>query len=282
MKVITKSITSYYYYYELHDSGQPVIEILKVTDDTYRSGVIGINEIIFVLQGKCELTCDIYPPTTIREKESIFVPTGSHFHATSQKDSEIIIFRLDPLQKLHGFYSVEDLYTEAQHHDFPEDAGKLEINEIMNTYLATLADYIKNGVNHYVLYEIKIKELLLILNAYYKKQHLCYFFRPVLNNDFIFASFVLKNWENAKNAKELAELAAYSEAAFNKKFKKVFGTTPYKWINEKRATQILYTITNTDKPLKQIADEYNFGSQQQFNDYCLRNFKQTPGNIRTQ
>lgn len=78
-----------------------------------------------------------------------------------------------------------------------------------------------------------------------------------MNNDFIFASFILRNWQNAKNAKELAEIAAYSEAAFNKKFKKVFGTTPYKWLNEKRATQILYTITNTDKPLKQIADEYN-------------------------
>ncbi|MCD8264150.1 MAG: helix-turn-helix transcriptional regulator [Tannerellaceae bacterium] len=83
-----------------------------------------------------------------------------------------------------------------------------------------------------------------------------------------------------KNAKELAELASYTETAFNKKFKKVFGTTPYKWLNERKSTKIMYEITNTDKPLKQIAEEYDFNSQQQFNDYCIRNLKQTPGNIR--
>lgn len=51
-------------------------------------------------------------------------------------------------------------------------------------------------------------------------------------------------------------------------------------MNERKSTKIFYEITNTDKPLKLIAEEYDFNSQQQFNDYCIRNLKQTPGNIR--
>ncbi|MCD8260505.1 MAG: helix-turn-helix domain-containing protein [Bacteroides sp.] len=241
---------------------------------------IGINEIIFVLEGRCEIVCDTYPPVTISEKESLFLPSGSKFQATSRKDSNIIILRLDPLQKLYGSFSLEELYQEAQQYSFPEEAGKLEINTMMNQYLSNLSAYIESGIKFPVLYEIKIKELLLLLTDYYEKKNLCYFFKPVLNNDFGFASFILNNWKNAKNAKELAELASYSEPAFIKKFKKVFETTPYKWLNERKSTKILYEITNTDKPLKQIAEEYDFNSQQQFNDYCIRNFKQTPGNIR--
>lgn len=280
MRKVTNSISGYYYYYELSDRKQPVIEVLNTTGDACRKGVIGINEIIFVLEGKCDIICDIYPPVTVNEKEFIFLPSGCHFQASSPKNSSIIVLRLDPLQRLYGSYSAEELYSEAQQLTLPEEAGKLEINKTLWHYLTSLTAYLENGIKYPTLYEIKIKELLLILDGYYDKKNLCYLFKPVLNNDYHFANFIFSNWDKVKNAKELAELAAYTEPAFNKKFKKVFGTTPYKWMNERKSTKIFYEITNTDKPLKLIAEEYDFNSQQQFNDYCIRNFKQTPGNIR--
>ncbi|MCD8264149.1 MAG: hypothetical protein LUD02_08310 [Tannerellaceae bacterium] len=51
MKAVSKVINGYYYYYELGNTNQPVIEVLNVTGDAYRSGTIGINEIILSYRG---------------------------------------------------------------------------------------------------------------------------------------------------------------------------------------------------------------------------------------
>ncbi len=280
MKITNEGLTSYRYYYEFSNTKQPLIEVMYIKSDIKRSGVIGVNEIIFVLQGKCEVICDIYPPVTLTDRESVFIPSGSHFRAHAPEGSKIIVFRLDPLQKVYGSYSVEELYTESQNYSFPEDAGILEINPMMHHFLIHLSYYLEHGMTNTVLYEIKIKELLLILHSFYETKNLCYFFKPILNNDYLFAAQIFEHWEQAKNAKELADLVAYTPTSFNKKFKQVFGVTPYKWLNERKSAKILYEITNTDQPLKLIAENYDFNSQQQFNDYCIRNFRQTPGAIR--
>ncbi len=257
-----------------------LIEIFAHQKNEHMRGTVKISKVIFVINGECRITTDSNPEVKLNNNHALFLPVGSRYHITYPKPTSAMIIRIDPFQKLYGCYSLEDLYNVSGTDSGLDISGLLKMTPILRSYVENLYVYIKTGVNNDTLYDIKVKELLYILSAYYSKKELSRFFKPLLNTDNNFASFVLNNWQSVRNAKELAQLSSYCETSFNKKFKKVFGDTPYRWLNEKRSAQVLYKLTHTSKPFKQIADEYKFSSQQQFNDYCIRNFEMTPGNIR--
>jgi len=265
---------------ETENTNRQLLTILKLETAEIRSFTTGMHQILFITKGQCDLTCNIFSSTTIHSGEAVFLPADTRFKLRFSASSHAIILSLDPFQSLPGSYSIEELFTEYHYPVSDRSLGVLSLKEAFFRFLSDLEVYLQGGLFNELFYDIKIKELLFILYAYYEKRELCEFLKPILNNDYLFAEFVLSNWKKVKNAKQLAELSSYCETAFNKKFKKTFGITPYKWLNEKKAARILYDIANSDTSFKVLAEEYGFNSQQQFNDYCTRNFKITPGKIR--
>lgn len=259
---------------------QPLIQVLYFTDEDSYEDITSMNGLFFVISGECSMGCDIYPNVILQTNETLFLPAETRYKIIFAASTQIVVIYLDPFQNLYGSYSIEDLFAEYGKYELGKEAGILQLKAILCRYLEDILFYLQSDLINEVLYDIKIKELLFILYAYYDKKDLCNCFKPILNNDFIFASFVVNNWSKVKNVKEFAELSTYCETGFNKKFKKVFGVTPYKWLNEKKSAKILFDITNSGKTFKQIAEEYNFNSSQQFRDYCIRNFKKSPGSIR--
>ncbi|MCD8042897.1 MAG: helix-turn-helix domain-containing protein, partial [Tannerellaceae bacterium] len=259
---------------------QPLIQVLNFTDEHKYEDITSMNALFFIIEGDCCLGCDIYPDALLHTHEAMFLPAETRYKIEFSSCTQLMVIYLDPFQNLYGSYSIEDLFAECGKYELGKEAGILQLKTILCRFLEDMILYLQSNLINEVLYDIKIKELLFILYAYYDKKELCNCFKPILNNDFIFASFVVNNWSKVKNVKELAELSTYCETGFNKKFKKVFGVTPYKWLNEKKSAKILFDITNSGKTFKQIAEEYNFNSSQQFHDYCIRNFKKSPGSIR--
>lgn len=118
-------------------------------------------------------------------------------------------------------------------------------------------------------FEIKIKELL-------------NFFYPLLTKDTHFSDIILRNYNKVKTVKDLADLTHYSISGFEKRFKRVFGISPYKWLKKQKAKNIYREINYSVKTFKEISLEYDFTSPSHLNNFCKTNFGDTPGNIRRQ
>ncbi|MCD7931556.1 MAG: hypothetical protein LUH15_09455 [Tannerellaceae bacterium] len=259
---------------------KPVIEYLHFAQGMNISGVPDTHELIFILTGQCEIVSDMCPAFRLLTDQFVFLSSGTHFHISFHEDCRMLIMRLDPFTTFYGFYTIKELYEALPEYTLPEKVGLLTMNSLIRQFSDNLHTYIRKGINHPTFHEIKIKELLLLVSKCYSKKKLCHFFRPALHSDSVFIEYILNNWKKSENLIHLQQDSGYNEVHFIKKFEDIFGTSPQKWLQAKKASTILDEITCTYKPFELLIKEYGFDSPEQFREYCLVNFNQTPECLR--
>jgi len=156
---------------------------------------------------------------------------------------------------------------------------KLPIKKMVSLYLSLIDHYLKDGIRIPNFFELKRQELFFLLFYYYQRDELAQFLQCILSNDIHFKKFVVSNYLNARNVKELAKLANYSTSGFIKKFQKCFNDSPYKWMQKQKAKQISIDIYQGIKSLQEIANEYNFSSYQHFAVFCKTQLGGSPSAI---
>jgi AraC-like DNA-binding protein len=161
-----------------------------------------------------------------------------------------------------------------------DSSHPLKTNKVISNYLELLLESLNDGLSCDYFHKIKQKELFYYLRAYYPKKELSAFFSPMLNGDIHFSQLVFKNYDSVKNLGELAKIANYSLSGFKKRFTKVFGMSPQRWIENEKAKKIRYEINCTHKSFKEISVEFNFSSPSHFDSFCKRVFGMSPGKLR--
>jgi AraC-like DNA-binding protein len=156
----------------------------------------------------------------------------------------------------------------------------LKYNSVLETWLEEVLHSTVDGLKCTHYQNLKRQEVLYYLRAYYSKEDLYAFFSPILNNDTIFANLIYQNYESIKNIGELADITHYSMSGFKRKFTTVFGISPAVWIKREKAKKIYHEINCSQKPFKIIANEYDFSSPAQFNEFCKKMYKMSPGTLR--
>ncbi len=256
---------------------KPMIECREIAKGETLASKLTENKIFFILKGIIFLSYGSYQDT-LSKGFFIVVPGGNDYTISVLEDTYIVICRLKNNLQLCEQYSIEKLFT-GQNDQFV-DCSPLQMKGPMELYVNHLIKYLEDGIRCIYLFDLKMKEFFFILRNYYTKEDLRMFFCPLLSHDFEFSDFVLKNHRKVKNVKEFAELANYSISGFEKRFKKVFRISAYKWMREQKAKEILHEIQNSRKAFKEIGWEYGFSSPAQFNDFCKSNFGMTPGKLR--
>ncbi len=236
------------------------------------------NGILFVQEGKIKLSIGLINSKVMKANEMFAYISRLKGTIEVLEDCKYIIMRLDvdaalceclPLNKLN----IPDKKTNLDIGDF------LPINSIIKEFLVTLERYFKDRICCVYFQELKVKEFLYLLRAYYSVEELQCFFLPILNNDFDFASKVSQNKDKVKTVKELAEALNYSLSGFEKRFKKVYGISARQWLEQSKAREIYHEITCSSKTITEIAYDFGF-SPSHFNNYCKRVFKKSPTKIR--
>ncbi|MCD8193715.1 MAG: helix-turn-helix domain-containing protein [Tannerellaceae bacterium] len=270
---------STYYSFQIDNITQPVVVSCQYDTTETKNDLLDAHYLLFVMKGKCRVSREGHPEIILQEKEFTLLPYGGTYQRTCYPGSYILWIRIKLTARHHIDTIMNVINNKKDNHTVTSQI--VPINDILESYLEGVLIYLERGLPPYpILYFSKIKELFFILERYYTHQELLNLISPVLNLDFDFAGFVLGNWKSVKNASELIHLSMYCETTFNKKFKRIFFTTPYKWLNQHKAVGIYDELLHTDEPFKVIAEKFNFNSLQQFNDYCVRNFRTTPGSIR--
>ena len=238
------------------------------------------NRILFLLKGKINFLY-AHKHTVCEAGSFILLPRGCEYVMNIEKDTSIIIVNVHynvnfcehfPLEILHKLNKELEKKSSAIH--------PLKINQLVSIYLNNITETVSAGLKCKYFHEIKQRELLYYLRAYYPKNDLAAFFSPMLNEDTNFAEQIYKNYESAKNITDLAEATHYSLSGFKKRFVKVFGTSPYSWMEQEKAKKIHYEIYCTQKSFKEISSKYNFYSASHFNRFCKKMYGMSPAALR--
>lgn len=255
-----------------------ILYINELKDKTFELNS-SCNQILFLLKGKIMISDEESFYKILNEKFFLLLPNRHKYIIKVQEDSCVFIVDMNNRLSFCNHFSFELLYKLNEKRK-PEISKPLEINEIIFDYLNLFIKTFNDGLKCAYFFELKQRELLYYLRAYYSKEDLFAFFTLILNNDITFSELVFQNYKSIKNMNELAPIANYSVSGFRKRFMKVFGMPPQQWLNEIRGKEIYYQINSTQKSFKEIAIEYNFSSSKHFNVFCKKIFGLSPGTLR--
>lgn len=267
-----------------YDNGdKPTIEILKLDKNSILDFEPIENKLLLIYKGSMDFSSGDIVDGNICEGQMMLAASGFHFSAKIIKEATIVIMRIHANTDLCERYAIEQLNLTSQaKSEASSGSNIIEINSVMKTYLSSLINYYTDGLKCYYFFELKVKELLYILRAYYTKEVLSSLFQPLLSYDTSFSNQILANYRKVKTIKELAELTNYSLSGFEKHFKKVFGVSASQWTKAQKSKLIYRDINNRDKTFKEISYSHGFYSPAHFNDFCKNQFGYTPGEIRRQ
>jgi len=238
------------------------------------------NQIIFLLKGNINFLYE-NKQTFIKEGNFFLLPRGGQYMINVDEDASIVIVNLHNNLNFCEHYPIVLLYRLKKETGInPSLLHPLGIDKVLYNYLEGIIMTYADGLRCTYFLEIKQRELLYYLRAYYPKKDLVLFFAPILNDDIEFAEQIYRHYASAKTITDLANITNYSVSGFKKRFVRMFGISPYKWMEKEKAKMIHYDINCTNKSFKEISLKYNFLSQSHFNSFCKKMFTMPPGALR--
>ena len=263
-----------------YGADSPAIEIVEMKGGEERDVSSDSNEIFFVIKGMFNISSKKTQNKKIKTGESVLIPSHSPCVITAAEEVHLLVIRLDFNISFCNQLPLESVLEVRGKAKKETDIGTLDPNQRLLNFANTMRAYIEDGLKCSFFFDIKIREFLFLIRACYDKQVIYNFFRPVYNTDFVFTNNIYKNLDSVKTIKELAGKLDYSLSGFEKKFKRIFHSSPYHWMQEQRAKKIYHEIHCSKKTFTEIAFEHDFSSPAHFNVFCKIFFGKTPGELR--
>lgn len=257
---------------------RPLVEYLCIRRHDMIQTHILECEVLCVLAGSLNLSYDNVGNLAADEGKMLLLPQNCHLRLTALADTKLLVLRMR-----YGMVFSECVSFEEMIDDIPRPERKLSAMETrpeVVEYIDNLVARIKDGIGNPCFLELKLKEYLFLLKNYYSREKLGDFFYPLMGSNSAFADFVTNNHRKVRTVIEFAGLANYSLSGFEKRFRRVFGVSPYRWMKEEKAKNILDDIRNGTKPFSQMKEEYGFSSMSHFNYFCKKSFGIPPGRLR--
>lgn len=239
-----------------------------------------VNSLLYCDKGSVKISSSLFKEEIILEGELMFIPRLIDYKGIALEQTHLVIHQFNhttchPENCILNYLFTHQKRTgvDIQYH------CRLTSNKMLQTFMNSISSYILDGTSDVFLWNLKHKELIRILSRYYPPKILQSFFHPMIDEDVPFKSLVLSHHLKVKTAKELAELCGYGIETFRRLFNKEFQMPIYKWLQMKRAEQVIFKLSLPHLSLKEIAIEIGM-SPQQFNRFCKENLGDTPGNLR--
>jgi len=259
---------------------KPLIEVRKISKIENKDISLVFNEIVFVLKGTLRVSMHDGHTVNVSHGRMIFLPANQIIHLKALAGSVFLIMRVkDDIQLCHTF----NLNRLKKYMDKINKPAKLETLEC-NTYLKKIAkvlvDTYDDGLKCRFYFKAKITEALIMLRVYYSEKQLFRFFYYHFTPNTVFAEFIYSNHMNYTTINEFANAMDMTPQQFSRRFNMVFGEAPYKWMQREKAQLIYGEICRSNRSLKDIAEEYGFNIQSNFNRFCKMSFGMSPREIR--
>lgn len=238
------------------------------------------SHMVFFLSGRVKAVC---LGSQIREFEagSVFLlPKFSCIFGLALEDCELIVCRIpEDAERYDRFSKLRMQYSFPP--DFRYEFNPLPIVPLLDRYLGLLKMAIEEGVADAAYQRLKLDELAMCLKYLYTVESLAKFFYPLIGIRLLsFRKYVLGNYRSYEDVSSFASSAGMSLSTFSRCFKSAFGTTVYRWLDDRKAENIFRDIVMTDMSFSEIADRFGFSSQAYLVYYTKKHFNLTPSAIR--
>ena len=266
------------YVYDNH--GDQIIKYINRSKNEIFTANYSSHQIIFLIKGRITYSCNDVLNQVFEEATFILSPAGYNAIIKVEEDATLLFVKIHSKVNFCNHFPLELLYKQNKGIKLSKQNHALKFNEIIVDYINLLVQTIETGMKCAYYHELKQKELLFYLRAYYAKEDLFAFFSPILNSDISFSEQIYQNIDNARSIEEFAALTNYSISGFKKRFAKVFGMSPHRWFAKEKAKKIYHEINCTSKSFKRISADFNFSSPAHFDKFCKKAFGSSPSIIR--
>ncbi len=258
------------------------MQIKDLEENCYLEELSVFNNVLLLRKGNISCSWGVFVDFSMCEGQMLYLPANYKLICNARTQSNLLFIRLYCKIQFCDQRYLEDLAVYSQNGCNPDVRTPflLETNIILHDYADQLAECIRNGLTCNLFLSYKIKELFFILGASYKKEELSLFFKEAISQDSSFSHYVIQNGYKYQSLSELADSMNMTVSGIEKRFKKVFGISGYKWMIEQKVNKLFHTICSSDSSFKEISEEFGFSSKSTFNDFCKRHLGKTPGEIR--
>ena len=156
------------------------------------------------------------------------------------------------------------------------DFQPVEIRYPLSAYIDLLVYCLQNGMSFAHLHEMKHRELFLYLRGFYTREEVVTLLLPILSANSDFRSLVYELLPRVQSVADMAKLAGMTYEAFERRFRREFDTTAYKWLLKQICQRIVGYLSNPEMTIKQAALRAGFESLDRFSHFCKRHLGASP------
>lgn len=237
------------------------------------------NYFVFVTSGK-KMWRSIYNDYVVESGDSLFVKKGANLvHQYFDEDyCALMVFIPDDfirkfIQRFASIINADSIETEQT-----DAIIRIDLDAYLEGYINSLAAFLSSASypdKH--LLHLKFEELL--LNIFTRPNHRTlarYMLSLNKDQNAQLQQVMEANFAYCLGLEQYADLCHMSLSSFKRCFKKVFGTSPGKWLAEKRLDFSCHLLKTSDKTINQIGFECGYEESSSFIRAFKNRFSKTP------
>lgn len=247
-------------------------------DEVYRIDNSKSSCTLFIIEGDVIFDLGKYKGLRILQNQIVFIPQNIGTRMKSITGSKCMLLFWDRNMSVCDKLFLGSLSVRGE--DRTADNFILPVRKPLAEVLDSVGMYLEARLLCKHMHLLKQQELLLVLKGFYTKKELTAFFSASTGIRQRFEKFVMENYKKVNSVKEFADLYYVSERSFSRKFHSCFGESPYKWMQKKRAEQMLEMICDPELSFQEISGRLGFSSPSHFTAYCRRMYGMSPTQLR--
>jgi AraC-like DNA-binding protein len=235
------------------------------------------NIVIFIHSGRVRVLVGKYKEYIFSDRTMFLINSGS-YQLEILQNSELTLLSMDP--NWISFYNALSGSRSRNKEKFHFTLKALPIEPRVEVFLDSLVFLLSKREGTRVFQTDKQRELEMLFRRCYSKRTLVDFLSRVCTDCQDFYQFIQDNYQKQRGVEELISLSGLSQSTFNRKFREMFGESPYQWILGKRAEVIYKKLIEGKISLSKIMKEFNFTDASHFNRFCKNMYQLPPSVIR--
>jgi len=240
-----------------------------------KEGYISNHVIAILLDGEQHIKTHDDELIKVKPNEVLFIPRGMYYITDllpKEGNFKSLLFYFDDAI-IQEFLSTSKV-TEISRVEVP-DHLKFGVVPSIQVFADSLVSiYQTNQLTNKNFLQLKILELLHLLNGLVKEQELANFlFRLTLPKKRNIKNFMQQNFDKPLKVEDYAYLTGRSISTFRRDFKSYYNTTPQKWLKEKRLDKAIHLLDTKTLSVTQLAYEVGYENI----SYFIKAFKNQVG-----
>jgi AraC-like DNA-binding protein len=260
------------------------VEYTCLVDDSRSEIWSHTNYFAFVLNGK-KMWKTLKNEYLIKSEDLIFVKKGATCVYQYFEEKFYVLFVFIPDDFINWVvkkHLVKSLPVKRSATEETDKVIVLDPNEIFTAYFHSLLLYFRQPAPpSKALLKTKLEELILSMLYYGSNQELAHYFKEVCSNANLSMQEVMEsNFHKKLSLNEFARLCARSLSVFKRDFSSQYGSSPGKWLTEKRLEYSRYLLEITGKDIEEVVLESGFTNRSHFIRVFKEKFGVTPLQFR--